>query len=144
MPRCYLLTLCSGSSLDQQSNNVTLFNLVEQINVPPGAPPPQSGALPLEIHAYFLLSGEEVGKEFEARVALVSTSGLETYTDGFKHRPITPRYRIRTYGLPVPPVVGSYDVRIDLRPEGEGSWTRGDAAWPLLVVEASDTAPLVH
>ena len=32
MPSCYLLAVCGGSSLDQHSNNVTLFNLVEQIN----------------------------------------------------------------------------------------------------------------
>ncbi|MEZ4225994.1 MAG: hypothetical protein R3B13_33915 [Polyangiaceae bacterium] len=144
MPRCYLLTLCSGSSLDQQSNNVTLFNLVEQINVPPGAPPPPGGAIPLEVHAYFLVSGEEVGKEFEARVALVGTTGLETYTDAFKHRPITPRYRIRTYGLPVPPILGSYDVRVDVRYEDGAGWVRDPAAWPLLVVEASESPPLVH
>ncbi len=144
MPRCYLLALCSGSSLDQQSNNVTLFNLVEQINVPPGAPPPPGGALPLEVHAYLLLSGDEVGKEFEGRVALVGATGLETYTDAFKHRPLTPRYRIRTYGLPVPPVVGNYEVHIDLRAEGEGNWVRSPASWPLLVVEANDNVPVVH
>ena len=29
MPRCYLLTLASSSSLDQQSNNVSLFKAAD-------------------------------------------------------------------------------------------------------------------
>ena len=73
MPRCYLLTLCSGSALDQQSNNVTLFNLVEQLNVPPGVPPPPGGVIPLEIHAYFTVAPhvwEEAGRVLLGRQPL--------------------------------------------------------------------------
>ena len=77
MPSCYLLAVCSGSSLDQQSNNVTLFNLVEQLNLRPGAEPPR-GLIPLEIHAYFELAPEEVGFEFEIRFCMVAETGLET------------------------------------------------------------------
>ncbi len=144
MLRCYLLTLCSGASLDQHSNNVSLFNLVEQINVPPGAPPPPNGTLPLEIHAYFALSGEDLGESFEMRFALRADSGLETYSDVFKHRSVTPRYRTRTLGLPAPPVLGTYELCVDFRREGTGEWRRDPAIWPLFVVEAPPQAAVVH
>lgn len=144
MLRCYLLAMCSGASLDQHSNNVSLFNLVEQINVPAGASPPPGGTLPLEIHAYLLVDGDDLGTSFEMRFALRADSGLETYSDIFKHRSVTARYRTRTLGLPAPPVLGSYELRLDLRREGTGEWQRSSAAWPLLVVEAPEQTPAVH
>jgi hypothetical protein len=145
MPGCYFLTLCSGSAIDQQSNNVTLFNLVEQLNVPPGAPPPPQGVLPLEVHAYFHIAPEELGRAFEIRLVLVAamgSPGLETPTDPFPHRAVTPRYRTRTFGLPFPPVAGQYDLRVDWRYEGEEAFRREDAVWPVTVVET--TAPPTH
>ena len=108
MPRCYFLTVCGGSSVDQHSNNVTLFNLVEQINVPPGAPPPPHGLVPLEIHAYFHVGQEELGRDFEVRFVMTAATGLETPTDAFVHRAVTPRFRTRTLGLPFPPVAVPY------------------------------------
>ena len=102
MPHCYLLLSCSGSSVDQHSNNVTLFNLVEQINVPPGAPPPPRGLVPVEIHAYFHVGQHEFARDFEVRFVMVASTGLETTSDTFTHRAVTPRYRTRTFGLPFP------------------------------------------
>ncbi len=145
VPRCYLLTLCSGSSVDQHSNNVTLFNLVEQLNVPPNAPPPPGGVIPLEIHAYWQLSPEEISSEFEMRFSLVATAtGLETVSDVLSHKSVTPRYRTRTMGLPVPPVLGQYDLRVDWRASGSGSWTRAEVAWPLAFVEQSQQPIVTH
>jgi hypothetical protein len=138
-----LLALVSGSSLDQQSNNVTLFNLVEQLNVPPGAPLP-TGTLPVEVHAYFALGGEEVGQSFDVRIALVADSGLETYTDTFTHRPITARYRTRTLGLPAPPVLGTFRIHVDVRANNQGEFVRDPLSWPLTVVEAAAKPPVVH
>ncbi|HVU03777.1 MAG TPA: hypothetical protein VHE30_18590 [Polyangiaceae bacterium] len=141
MPRCYFLTVCSGSAVDQHSNNVTLFNLVEQINVPPGAPPPPHGIVPLEVHAYFDLDAEEVGRDFEIRFVLVAATGLETPTDAFGHRSVTPRYRTRTFGLPFPPVAGQYQLRVDVRLRGEETFRRGTLAWPIAIVEATAAPP---
>src|SRR5258706_2626007 len=124
MPKCYFLSVCSGSSVDQHSNNVTLFNLVEQINVPPGAPPPPHGVVPLEIHAYLELAPDEVGRDIEIRFVMVAASGVGTPSVTFHHRPITPRFRTRTFGLPFPPVAGLYTVRLDHRRRGEDRWHR--------------------
>jgi hypothetical protein len=138
------LTLCGGSSLDQQSNNVTLFNVVEQLNVPANEEPPPGLVLPLEIHAYFQLGPSEMNHEFYVRFALVASSGLETFTDAFQHRSSTPRYRTRTMGLPAPPVAGHYELRIDWRQTGTQDWRREPIAWPLVVAEAERRPATVH
>ena len=144
MPRCYLLTVCAGSSLDQHSNNATLFNLVEQLNVPPGMPAPPSGVIPLEIHAYFAIGAGELQLSFDVRFAMVAPSGLETLSDIFTHRSSTPRYRTRTAGLPLPPVIGHYDLRVDWRMTGTSSWTRDVVFWPISIVEATPRPVVTH
>lgn len=143
MPRCYLLALCSGSSLDQHSNNVTLFNLVEQLNVPPGAPPPPGGVLPVEVHAYFALAPDEINRPFEVRFAVVGENGLESYTDTLTHRSVTPRYRTRTLGVPAPPVLGMYEIRVDIKNQ-DGDFVRQPQAWPLVVVETTSAPRITH
>ncbi len=146
VPRCYLLTICSGSSLDQHSNNVTLFNLVEQINLRPNAEMPPGTLVPVEIHAYFQCEARELGVEFEVRFALVSLeTGLESMSDVFVHRSATPRYRTRTGGLPLPPVAGAYELRIDWRRRGTSNFTRDPVTWPVHIAEqAEETQRVTH
>lgn len=144
MPRCYLLAVSSGSSLDQHSNNVTLFNLVEQLNIPPNAPQPPGGFLPLELHAYFLIAAHEIQRTFHVRLAMVSDVALESYTESFEFKSATPRFRTRSIGLPVPPVVGNYELRVDLREDGSGEWQRDPAAWPVSIVEHTPRPAVTH
>jgi len=144
MPRCYLLAVSSGSSLDQHSNNVTLFNLVEQLNVPPNAPQPPGGFLPLELHAYFLVAPQEQHLTYQVRFAMVSDTGLESYTEAFDFKSATPRFRTRSLGLPVPPVNGMYQLRVDVRAEGSGDWRRDIAAWPIAIVEHTPRPAVTH
>ncbi len=137
MPSCYLVALCSGSSLDQQSNNVTLFNLVEQINVPPDAPPPPPGAVvPIELHAYWRVNDHELDQTFDTRFALVSLdTQLEAFSDVITHQTTTPRFRTRTMGMPVPPTTGAFELRVDWRRAGSDGWHRDPYAWPLTVAQ---------
>ncbi len=144
MPSCYFLSVCAGSSVDQHSNNVTLFNLVEQVNVPPGAPPPPKGIIPLEIHAYFDILPDEIGKSFELRFVMVAPSGLETPSETVTHKPVTPRYRTRTLGLPFPPVIGHYTLRVDTRASGSSGFTRHTVNWPVNIVEADRRPRVTH
>lgn len=144
MPSCYLLAVCVGSSVDQHSNNVTLFSLVEQVNVPPGAPPPPRGLIPLEIHAYFRFNSREGRKPFELRFALVAESGLETYSDVFTHETLTPRYRTRTFGIPYPPIADQYELQVDWRWNPGDAWRREPLAWPLSIVEPTPTPTVTH
>lgn len=144
MPQCYMLGIAAGSSLDQQSNNVSLFNLVEQVNVPQGAPPPPNNLLPLEVHAYFRLYPEELGKTIEMRFALVAQSGLETLSEVVHHSCVTPRFRTRTLGLPFPPVGGHYELRVDFRISGNSQWTRDPLSWPISFLEAEPKPRVTH
>jgi hypothetical protein len=119
VPHCYLLCVTTGSAIDRQSNNVSLFSLVEQINLPPNSPPPPRGLLPVEIHAYFQLADSQVNRDFELRFALRAETGLETLSDVFRHRITASRFRVRTLGLPYPPVMGQYSLQVDVRVLGE-------------------------
>jgi hypothetical protein len=115
---------------------MSLFNLVEQINVPPGSPPPPGGVVPLEAHAYWRMPPADLGNNFEIRFVVVSVhTGLETSSNVFTHRAVTERFRTRTMGLPCPPVPGVYELRVDWRMEGTEAWNREAAAWPVTLAE---------
>ncbi|NRA33933.1 MAG: hypothetical protein HRU17_11375 [Polyangiaceae bacterium] len=144
MPSCYFLTVCNGSSVDQQSNNVTLFNLVEQINVPPGAPPPPKGLIPLEIHSYWSLSASETTQDFEVRYILVAETGIETSSEVYRHRCKTHRYRTRCLGLPMPPVPGTYELRVEWRGIPEDPWSREQSVWPVIIAEVEPKPKITH
>jgi hypothetical protein len=142
---CYLLCVSSGSAVDRQSNNVSLFSLVEQINIPPRTPPPARGLIPVEVHAYFQLSPGQVHRDFEMRFALLAESGLETLSDVFRHRVTAPRFRVRTLGLPYPPVLGQYRLQVDFRMVGDAvPWQRQSAAWPIALYELETRPKVTH
>lgn len=144
MPRAYLLAITVGSSLDQGTNNVTLFQLVEQVNIPPGTTPPLGTQIPLEVHCYFFVDGGDLGKQVETRFALVGPLGLETFSEAVPQRVVTARYRTRTLGLAIPPALGHYELRVDFRVEGAADWTRDPLAYPISFVEAPSKPPLTH
>lgn len=144
MPKCYLLAIGSGSSVDQHSNNITLFNMVEQLNFPRHNWPPPGAQLPLEMHAYLRLEPSELNQQFQLRFVLVGESGLETPTNAFPHRATSLRYRTRAFGLPAPPGPGSYALRVEFRGNGDGPWTRDPQSWPVLVVEAEARPSVTH
>ncbi|HSC88283.1 MAG TPA: hypothetical protein VLC09_13465 [Polyangiaceae bacterium] len=144
MPRCYFLALSAGSSLDQQSNNVSLFQLVEQVNLPALPADATAARLPLEIHAYFHVAPDELGQSIEMRFALAASSGLETYTDSVAHRVATPRFRTRAMGLPMPPYLGQFELRVDFRLAGSTGWQRDPMSWPIAFLEMPTTPPVTH
>jgi hypothetical protein len=144
MPKCYLLAIGGGSSVDQQSNNITLFSLIEQLNFPSQALPPPGALLPLEVHAYFRLDAFEVNQKFELRFVLVGENGLETPTNVFPHRAGSPRYRTRTFGLPAPPAAGNYELKVEYRRSPDDDWVRDPISWPLLVAHAEPRPAVTH
>jgi hypothetical protein len=144
LAHCYLLCVSSGSAVDRQSNNVSLFNLVEQISVPPGTPPPVNRLIPVEVHAYFQLEPGQVHRDFEMRFVMLAQTGLETLSEVFRHRVTAPRFRVRTLGLPYPPVLGQYRLRVDVRLPAEAGWQRQAAAWPILLSEIEARPRVTH
>jgi hypothetical protein len=145
LAHCYLLCVSSGSAIDRQSNNVSLFSLVEQINVPPRAAPPPRALIPVEVHAYFQLSPLQLNRDLEMRFVLCADTGLETLSDVFRHRVTALRFRLRTLGLPYPPVVGQYSLKVELRLVGEDTrWQRQSAAWPISLHEIEARPKVTH
>lgn len=134
MLRCYLLALASGSSVDQASNNFTLFNLVEQLSFAEGA---LGQELAIEAHIYWLVDAEARGKEFEVRVIRRAADGVE---DAGAPLPFSPpmvdRVRFRTGAFRMPRAYGRYLLAVDWRLKGSEAWTRDPAIWPLVVVTA--------
>jgi hypothetical protein len=64
MPRCYLLAVARGSALNADTNNFTLFELVEGIS----AHTRDSRIhLPLELHTYWEFAADELNVDFEMR-----------------------------------------------------------------------------
>lgn len=145
MAHCYLLCISSGSAIDRQSNNVSLFNLVEQINVPARHNPPPRTLIPVEVHAYFMLGSAALDREFELRFVLCAETGLETSSEVFRHRITAARFRVRTLGLPYPPVVGQYSLQVDIRMLGDESrWQRQPASWPIALHEIEPRPKVTH
>lgn len=144
MPRCYLLTVCVGSSVDQQSNNATLFQLVEQVNLAATAPDPLPSLVPLELHAYFDVSAEEEALHVEFRFVLVGEDGAETASDAVSHQLAGPRLRTRTLGLPFPATPGAHELRVDWRLRGGITWHRENSRWPLLLLRDDPTPRITH
>jgi hypothetical protein len=145
LAHCYLLCVSSGSAIDRQSNNVSLFSLVEQINVPPRALPPPRGLIPVEVHAYFQLAMTQLNREFEMRFALCAETGLETLSEVFRHRVTASRFRVRALGLPYPPVIGQYSLQVDFRMVDEDArWQRQSAAWPIALHEIDVRPKVTH
>lgn len=133
MPHCYFLSVCSGSSVDQHTNNPSLFNLVEHIAIPPDAKHPPNGLIPLEVHAYWKLDAGEINVDFHVRFVMVASTGLETPSATLKHRSSTPRFRTRTLGLPLPPVPEEYRLCVDVSYDGEQDWHRQGQTWPITI-----------
>jgi hypothetical protein len=145
LAHCYLLCISSGSAIDRQSNNVSLFSLVEQINVPSRSVPPPRSLIPVEVHAYFQLSSSQLNREFEMRFVLCADTGLETLSEVFRHRVTAQRFRVRTLGLPYPPVIGQYSLQVDFRMVGEEArWQRQAAAWPISLHEIESRPKVTH
>lgn len=137
--------MTAGSSLDQQSNNVSLFTLVEQVNLPPAPSAPPTIGLPLEIHAYFHLDPSEMGSELEVRFCLSSlATGLELFTDPMKYRVPTARFRTRVVGLPLPATLGQYELRVEFRRLGAEIWLRDALRYPIAFVTATQAPRVTH
>lgn len=130
--------------MDQHSNNVSLFNVVEQVNIHPNARLQPNAVLPLELHAYWAIEIEHRSREFETRFVLVADTGLETPSRTFTHRPVTQRFRTRTMGLPFPPVFGEYVLHVDWRSSQDAGWQRQGISWPIGIRVAESKPTTTH
>jgi hypothetical protein len=137
--------VCSNAVIDEESKNVSLHSVIEQLRIM--SSPIPNGRLPLrlDIVTLWALSDFDVPAQGEGRVTFLSPSGkamIEPYRypiDLRQHR----RHRQRGHMemLPVEES-GRHTFRVDLRLENETEW-RTVAAVPLEVsFEPPDTEPV--
>ncbi len=135
MLRCYLLALCSGSSLDKNTNNASLFNIVEHLHVPPML---LGQVIGVELHCYYFVS-DDVAKhsKFEMRLIRTGTDGKDD-VGGLLPFSIGEgkRARVSTQALRLPVAFDTYTLRIEWRMQGTEAWTEDPLRWPLIVENA--------
>lgn len=130
MPRPYLIALCVGSSLDQGTNNYTLFNLTEELqveNIP--------ARLPLELHVYYEFNETERGRDFEIRIVITGEGDAISRSAPFTVVSHHARHRVRFQGFEVP-AFGQLWLFSEIRPrhaDSENLWERSRFGWPLVV-----------
>lgn len=110
--------LCQSSAVDGESNNLSLFNIIEEVTIT--APPPQEGreigqlgALPMvsELVILWSRSDQSVGEHGLGRLRIMLPEGKEPDDPTYKPQ-VTPfdvnmtqhlrlRHRLRFMGLPI-------------------------------------------
>ena len=130
MLRGYLLTLCSGSSLDSATNNFSLFSLVENLGIPSDA---LGQVLPFEMHFHVLVDPSARNADFEARIVRAEEKGAIETGEPFAFRTGEgAHFRIRA-GFRLPRSYGDYVLHAEWRRKGEEAWHADSAIWPLAV-----------
>jgi len=127
--------VCSNVVIDRESNNASLHNVIDQLNVCGHIAPSTLLGIPFEIISLWLRSDPQQAATGQARVTLMAPSGRSL---GSVEYPINltefERYRgvVRTQGLPVEGP-GRYRYRVELRVDPENEWQQV-AAVPLTVL----------
>ena len=144
MPACFLIAAAHSSALDSETNNWSLFSLIEQLQVTVSSQLPtlEGVVLPYEIHVFWELRPEEIDREFQFR--LVSRQeNEEKKSDAFTITSDKTRYRLRLVGLPIR-FRGRSELLVEWRAGETDDWQRCSAYWPLevdLLVDEAVRAP---
>lgn len=136
---CYFLGVCRGSALDRDTNNFTLFQLIEEVQVPEAA---IGTALPFELHFYIAVTGDSLNGRADFQILWKDQNGGEDVR-GANVFPIDlshPRVRTRTGAVQLPPRPGHFRIYLEWRMAGAESWTRSFASWPF-VLSIADEPP---
>ncbi|MFO0681126.1 MAG: hypothetical protein U0234_03700 [Sandaracinus sp.] len=140
MPRCYLLCLAQSSSIDLDTNEVSLFQLTEEVDL-------QADDLAatdrFEIHSCWEFAPTEIGQAYDVRFLVTRTiAGAERFASRTHtiSAPV-PRLRMRTRGFVVPGA-GRCGLRVEWSVAGQGQWNDAGLEWPLTAkLAAPDVAP---
>lgn len=132
--------LCSRSVIDQDSNNITLFEVLEQLTITgPPLVTGEVGVVPIacELVTLWSRTRDNQASRGYGRAVLLSPSETvireQEYDIDLTVHART-RHRVRLHGLPIQEA-GRYRFRVDVRDEGEREW-RTVASVPLEVVLA--------
>lgn len=137
MPTAYLVAVAEGSSLDRDTGNLTLFKLLEQLQVVPEARFP--AVVPYEVHSCWEFADAERGQTYEAR--MVTDGAFRMASEPISFRAEKSRMRLRMSGLGLPSL-GQVRVTVEIRPGGGSTWLSSGISWPLLVEQAPSVGEL--
>ncbi len=103
MPDCYLLAVAKSSTIDSSSNNFSLYELIESVQVETDKLIEGKKIIQtqFEVHAYWYLTPEERGIEYEWRLVLITPDGEFPGEKHFTMKTNKARHRFRLRGLPV-------------------------------------------
>ena len=130
---CYFIGVCEGSALDRDTNNLSLFGLIEELQVPTEA---LGAVVPLQCHFYLATSKDAIGQPIEARVLWKRQDGSESHgANVFSLVPDALRVRNRATALQLPTAFGDYRLFLEWREPGAAEWARSTCGWPFQVIE---------
>jgi hypothetical protein len=138
---CYSLSLCQASSTDQETNNISVFGLIEAVAAPLSD---LRGVLPWEGHAYFE-QPERLHRHIDVRLLWIRDATKEEAPaqqfDGVEVD--SRRVRVRFRGVQGPPWNGYLHIAVEWRDAGsEEHWHREPHRWPVEIVDAPATFKL--
>jgi hypothetical protein len=93
---------------------------------------------PFEIHAFWYLSPEEFGTEFEWRLVFLTPEGDVPAEEVFPMKSDNKRYRIRIMGFPIL-ATGQVSLQVEWREKGSQKWNRCSVFWPMDIDYVSST-----
>lgn len=136
---CYFLGVCRGSALDRDTNNFTLFQLLEEVQVPE---PLLGQTLPFEMHFYLAVTGESINAPSEFQIVWKEQDGREQPgANVFRLELSHDRVRNRTFALQLPIKAGAYRIYLEWRTPNTKPWTRSVASWPLTIGIIDESSP---
>lgn len=119
--------LCRTSSIDRETNNISLFEVIEQIQLAPIGQTPERAVAPiqLQIVSLWCRSDLERPSRGQARVAIRVPGGVESGT-AIHELDLSQFRRLRTRSmLDRIPIAGSglYRFIVQLRQDGQDEWS---------------------
>ena len=115
---------CMHAVIDQESNLVSLLDVIEQLNIPGKPAPDKAVGLTLDLTTLWVRENPGTPEKGRARITLVSPSGAELKSiimdvDLSAHERL--RSRGRFVGIPAPED-GRYTFRVDSARENSEDW----------------------
>jgi hypothetical protein len=133
---------CIHAIVDQESNLISLLDVIEQINISEKPAPKKAIGLTLDLATLWIREDPEVPEKGHAKITFVSPSGVElksirTDVNLGKHERL--RSRGRFVGLPTPEA-GRYIFRVDLEDEASKEW-KEVASIPIRIIFINHEKP---
>jgi len=127
--------LCSRALIDRDSNNMSIHNVLEQLNIVAQPQPDLALNLHFEIISLWVRERADTPAHGLSRVTLIDPGGATTPVSELKidlSSTERVRHRVLSQGLPVG-MAGRYEFLVELQEDGRSDW-REVALVPLTVV----------